>query len=137
MVRTIGIALVILGLIAQPLMAAIPDSMPINETSSSISVDGSGLNAGMADHDTMGSEQSSQSPCHETAVDQTAPMPCTDCDRDCANGTCASACSLGTFAVLNQSFIKFERLSAVRVFGVSGAPVEGLRYRIFHPPKYA
>ena len=81
MIRMVGIALVILGLIAQPLVAAVPDSMPM--------------------------DQSSQAPCHETAADHTAPMPCTDCDSDCANGACASACSLSALAVLIPSLPKF------------------------------
>lgn len=120
MIRTIGIALVILGLIAQPLMAAAPNSMPFGETSTSVPMD-----------------QSSQAPCHETAAEETAPMPCTDCDSDCANGACASACSPSTVAVLNQMLLKFERFSAVRVVNTSGALAQGLPSRIFHPPKHA
>jgi hypothetical protein len=137
MVRIIGIALVILGLIAQPLMAAMPDSMPIGESLSSISTDRFDLDIGMSDHGAMGTDQPSQAPCHETATEDTVPMSCTDCDSDCANGACASACSLSTIAVLTQSLLKFEQLSAVRVVGASGALVQGLPSRIFHPPKHA
>jgi hypothetical protein len=137
MIRIIGIALVILGLIAQPLMAAMPDSIPVSDTSSSMSMDHPDLDVGLSDHGTMGSDQSSRAPCHEEAVDQTAPMPCIDCDGNCANGACASACSLGTVAVLNQLILRFERLSAVRVVDTSGALVQGLPSRIFHPPKHA
>jgi hypothetical protein len=137
MIRIIGIALVILGLIAQPLMAAMPHSMPTSDTSSSMSMDHPNLDAGLSDNVTMVSDQSFQAPCHEEAVDQTAPMPCIDCDGNCANGACASACSLGTVAALNQLILRFERLSAVRVVGTSGALVQGLPSRIFHPPKHA
>lgn len=125
MVRTIGIVLVILGLIAQPLMAATPDFMSFGDTSSSISVD----------HADPG--LSSEAPCHESSAEQSAPMPCTDCDGDCANGACASVCSLTTLAVLNQSLLIFERVSAVRIVGASGMLVQELRARIFHPPKHA
>lgn len=125
MIRMLGIALVILGLIAQPLMAAMPDSMPMGDTSSSMSMDHSG------------GDQPSQAPCHETTTDQVAPMSCTDCDSDCANGACASACSLSALAVLIPVLPKFEHLSAVLVVGPSGALVHALPSRIFHPPKHA
>ena len=91
MIRMVGIALVILGLIAQPLVAAVPDSMPM--------------------------DQSSQAPCHETAADQTAPMPCTDCDSDCALNESrypsyslrANCTSKGTWLPPGNSRNAFER----------------------------
>ena len=132
MIRVIGIALVILGLIAQPLIADMRDSMHCGETTSSVSMDGFDLDVGMSEHRATGGDQPSPTPCHGTAAEETAPIPCTDCD-----GACVSACSLGTLAVLNQSSIKFERLSVVRVVGASGALVLGLPSRIFHPPKHA
>lgn len=134
MVRIIGIAFVILGLIAQPLIAAVPDFMPLSDTSSSMSMDHSDLDVSVSDHGTAGGDQA---PCHENAAVQSASMLCTDCDSDCANGACASACSLSTLAVLNQSFLTFECPSAVRLVSASGALVQGLRARIFHPPKHA
>lgn len=137
MLRMFAIALVILGLVAQPLMAAMPDSMPISDASSVMSMDHSNPDVGKIDHDSMVGDQSPEAPCHETIAKDTSPMPCTGCDSDCESGSCASACSFGTVAVLNQSNFKVERLSAVRVVDVSGALVQELPSRIFHPPKHA
>jgi hypothetical protein len=137
MIRIVATALLILGLVAQPLMAAMPDSMPISHASSAMSMHHSNPDVGMADHGSMGSDQSSGAPCHETIAKDTSQMPCTDCDSDCVGGSCASACSLGTVAALNQINLRFERLSAVRVVGTSAALVQELPSRIFHPPKHA
>lgn len=137
MLRMFGIALVILGLVAQPLMAAMPDSMPISDALSVMSMDHSNPDVGRTDHGSMGGDQSPEAPCHETVAKDISPMPCTDCDSDCVSGSCASACSFGTVAVLNQSSFKVERPSTVRVVDASGALVQELPSRIFHPPKHA
>lgn len=137
MVRIIGIALVIMGLIAQPLMAAVPDSIPFDITSTSAPMDHSDVDAGKSDHSTLNDDQTTQPPCHEAAVEEATPMSCTDCDSDCANVACASACSLGTLVLLTESSLNFEHLSAVRVISTSGALVHALPSRIFHPPKHA
>lgn len=136
MIRIIGTALVIMGLIVQPLMAAVPDYMPANNTSTSSSMDHGNQDAGISDH-SMNGDQTPQAPCHETDAEKAAPMSCADCDSDCANGACASVCSLGTLMLLNQTSFNFERLSAVRVISPSGALVQALPSRIFHPPKHA
>jgi hypothetical protein len=133
MIRMYGIALMIVGLIVQPLMAA----MPVCETSLSMSVHHSVLNVDRSDQVTTRGDEPSQAPCHDIAADQVAPMPCNDCDSDCANGACASASSLSALAVIIPSLLKFERLSAVRVNSASGELVHGLPSRIFHPPKHA
>ena len=137
MVRIIGIALVIMGLIAQPLMAAVPDYIPFNNTSTSASMGHGDEDAGISDHSTKNGDQTPQAPCHEAAAEEVAPMSCTDCDSDCANGACTSACSVGTFLMLNEPSLNFGRLSTVRVISASGALVQGLPSRIFHPPKHA
>ncbi len=60
MLRMIGIVLVIWGLIAQPLMAAMPDSMHLGESSSSMSMDDGDLDIVMSHPGTMGADQPSQ-----------------------------------------------------------------------------
>lgn len=137
MVRIIGIALVIMGLIAQPLMAAVPDSLPLDTTSTLAPMDHSDVDAGKSNHSTMNGDQTTQTPCHETSAEEAAPMSCTDCDTECANGPCASACSLGTLVMLNETSLNVEHLSAVRVISTSGALIQALPSRIFHPPKHA
>ncbi|MFT6052817.1 MAG: hypothetical protein ACI9B9_002472 [Halioglobus sp.] len=121
MVRIIGIALVILGLIAQPLLAAVPDSMPIGESDQAVTA----------------SEQPSEMPCHEAVSPETAPEMCSGCDNDCANGACASACSLSMVATLSPSLFTFKLLSCARQTDYSGALVQEFPSRIFHPPKHA
>lgn len=137
MIRIIGIAIVILGLVAQPLMAAMPNAMPIGEASPLMTKQTSNSDIELTDHDSMVGDQSSGTPCHETAVKDTSPMSCTDCDSECVNGSCSCACSIGTVAVLNQVHLSFARLSAVRLVGASAALVQELPSRIFHPPKHA
>ncbi|MCB1688587.1 MAG: hypothetical protein KDI33_08880 [Halioglobus sp.] len=127
MVRFIGIAVLILGLIVQPLRAAVPDSMPVSDASSSMSMDHSRPDGA---HGTM-------SPCHEMAAEQAAPMSCPDCDDDCAGGSCASACSPGTLALLPPTLFNVDSFTAVQVAVAGDAPVQGLPSRIFHPPKHA
>lgn len=137
MVRIIAIALVILGLVAQPLMAAMPDSMPIGEASSLVSKQASNPDIQLTDHESMVDDHSSVAPCHETAVQDTSAKSCTDCDSQCISGSCSSACSIGTVAVLNQVNLSFARLSAMRLVGASAALIQKLPSRIFHPPKHA
>lgn len=120
MVRIFGAALVILGLIFQPLMAAVPDFMPID----------------MPDHSAMGGEQATLPPCHETAAEELAPESCTNCDSDCDDGTCSAICSPSTVAVLNQPLHNAKRFSQRRAVTVRGALVQALPSRIFHPPKH-
>jgi hypothetical protein len=121
MIRTVAIALVILGLIAQPLMVAAPDSMPI----------------GKSNHAASASDKPSQAPCHETASQEIAPEMCPDCDSDCANGACTSACSLSILATLNPSLFTSRFLSPSLQIDYSGALVQEFPSRIFHPPKHA
>jgi hypothetical protein len=126
MARIIGIAFVILGLVVQPLMAAIPDFIPVSDAPSSMSMD----------HSTADGAQAAMAPCHEMAVEQTVPKSCMDCDDDCANGSCASACSLIMLALLAPSFFDVDSFTAVRVAVAGDALVQGLPARIFHPPKH-
>ncbi len=137
MVRIIGIALVILGLLAQPLLAAVPDYTPFNNTSAPAPMEHDNEATGKYDHNAMNGDQATKPPCHEAAAEEAAPMSCTDCESDCTSGACASACSLGTLVLLNESSLNFEHLTAVRVISASGALVQALPSRIFHPPKHA
>lgn len=137
MFRMFAIAVIIFGLIAQPLMAAMPDSMPNGETSSSLSMHSPNLHIDTSDQDITVSDQASQTPCHQVTDDQTAPISCANCDNGCTNGACASACSMGAIAVLIPSLLTFERTSAGRVIAASIALVHRAPSRIFHPPKHA
>jgi hypothetical protein len=127
MVRLIGIGLLILGLIVQPLMAAVPDAKPVSDASSSMSMDHSRPDGA---HETV-------APCHEMAAEQAAPMPCAACDDDCAGGACASVCSPGTLALLPPTLFNVDSFTAVQVAVAGEAPLQGLPSRIFHPPKHA
>jgi hypothetical protein len=137
MIRLIGIALVILGLVAQPLLAAVPDSMVVSGAQSSGLLNTADSDHDMIDHSAMGADQSSQAPCHESSAEEISSAPCENCEVNCADGMCASDCSLSGVALIHQLLVNLDSSSATRVVGITGALVEGLPARIFHPPKHA
>ena len=137
MIRLLGIALVILGLIAQPLMAAVPDSTAVSDAQSSALIDTADSDHGMIDHSAMGTDQPSQAPCHESSTKEISSAPCENCEVNCADGMCASACSISGAALTHQLLVNLASPSATRVVGTTGALVEGLPAPIFHPPKHA
>lgn len=134
MLHKIVIALMIWGLIAQPLTAAMPDRMAAESSSSFETVDTDSVNAS---HHAMIGNDTSAPPCHETAEEAPVALDCADCTDDCANGVCASSCSVVSPTVVSEAVPQLLRPTSVRVFGSTGALVQGLLSRIFHPPKNA
>lgn len=134
MQRKIVIVLMIWGLIAQPLAAAVLDFMPATNSTLSVMADGDSTLTG---HHAMSDVETTNSPCHETADQAQASMDCADCDDGCANGACASSCLFSSPAVMSQVVSMHGCNSHARVIGINDALVQGIPPRIFHPPKRA
>ena len=137
MIRLIGIALVIWGLIVQPLMAAMPAPMT-DESSHSVAMADSGVMAhAMGHHGDQDVEDSSEASCHDNATDSATSESCDNCDMDCINGICASSCVISGAAAFQKSSVNLDLFSSSLVAAFSGARAYGLPSRIFHPPKHA
>ena len=136
MLHKIVIALMIWGLILQPLRAAVPDLMPVDGSSTAVVVDSDNTLA--AAHHAMSDNSASVSPCHDM-VDEVSDssLDCADCDDGCATGACASSCSVSSPAIANQALTKIVGRAPARVAATSDALLQGLLTRIFHPPKHA
>ncbi len=144
MVRSIGIVLVILGLIAQPLVAAVPTPMVGESPHSHITSDSAVLIHAMDHQGGQDVEQPSETHCHEstthesTTIAISAPSElCDNCDKDCCmNGNCASSCVVSGAAAIQKSLVNTDLLRSASVAIFSGACVSRPPSRIFHPPKY-
>ncbi|MCX2979281.1 hypothetical protein EYC98_00195 [Halieaceae bacterium IMCC14734] len=135
MIRVLGMSLLILGLVFQSLAYAMPDFAADIDSSSLPTTADTAISS--AHHAAMAADQDSTAPCHEPVAELEAPGHCADCEGDCANGACASACSLGAAAILGQPALIPHRTAAAPLV----AAIEGSRHavaaRIFHPPKHA
>lgn len=137
MIRSIGIVLVIWGLIVQPLMAATPSPVAGGSPHFLVASD-SGVEAhAMEHHGDQDVEEPSKAPCHKNATDDASSESCDHCNNDCMNGICASSCVISGAAAFQQSSVNLDLLSSTSVAASSGARAYGLPSRIFHPPKHA
>tara|TARA_R110002049_G_scaffold308839_2_gene514416 strand:- start:4854 stop:5258 length:405 start_codon:yes stop_codon:yes gene_type:complete len=134
MLHKIVTALMIWGLILQPLVAAVPGPMLADSSSTVVVVDSDNT---MAAHHAMSDDNASTPPCHEMVDEVPESMDCANCDDGCASGACASSCSLSAPAILGQTLTRLAGQSPVRAIATSDALVQGLLTRIFHPPKHA
>ena len=134
MLHRIVIALMIWGLILQPLTAAMPDLMPVDSSSTAVVVDSDNT---MAAHHAMSDGSGSAPPCHDMVDEVPDSMDCANCDDGCASGACASSCSISSPAIIGQALIRVAGHAPARVAATSDVLVQGLLTRIFHPPKHA
>lgn len=137
MIRLIGIALVIWGLIAQPLMAAMPAPMTGDSSHSAEMVDSGVMAHPMGHYGAQDAEEQSKAPCHEKTTDSASSESCDNCDMDCMNGICVSSCVMSGAAAFQKSSVNLDLFSSSLVAAFSGARAYGLPSRIFHPPKHA
>jgi len=133
MIRLIGIALVIWGLIAQPLMAAVPVSTADDHPRTTMSSDADAMPHNMEHHSGQSSGETSEIPCHENVADET----CDNCETECMDGVCGSPCASSGAAALQKSSVNLDLFSSSLVAASSGARAYGLPSRIFHAPKHA
>lgn len=143
MIRFVSIAIVMWGLVIQPLMAAaMPTQMMQDSDSAHLPmVDDMAMPVHANGHDENSSfamKDSSKAPCHEKSPDESSSVHCDNCDDSCANGLCGSSCTTGS------SPAAFQKLSAnlgingsTLLTSTTGARIDGLFSRIFHPPKHA
>ncbi len=133
MIRSVGIVMVVWGLIVQPLMAAM-----LTESSQSIAVVDSGvIEHVMAHHGDQDAEEQSKALCHEKTTDSASSESCDNCDMDCMSGICASSCVMSGATAFQKSSVNLDLFSSSLVAAPSRARAYGLPSRIFHPPKHA
>ena len=136
MIRALSISLLILGLVFQSLVFAMP---VVSLDSGSSSLPTQAADAGLANphHAAMAADQDSTAPCHEPVAELEEPVHCAGCDGDCANGGCASACSQGAAAVLGLPTLTLHRTATAPLLAFSAVSLHPITARIFHPPKHA
>ena len=136
MIRLIGIAILIWGLITQPLMAAIPmtDSSNHSEKSSVT------MSHDMNQHVSQSSEKKSKSssPCHEKTADEMSEESCDKCERVCIEGMCGASCVPGGAGAISRLSCNSNQIER-NFFVISSQVASPHRFpsRIFHPPKHA
>lgn len=136
MIRSVGVVLVVWGLIFQPLMAMSPSQIVNNNTHAVVVLD-----TGMPAHgDVLSPDiatdtgELSTPPCHEERVDKSSSSNCDNCD--CKSGICTSHC-VGVVAAIQQSTVTSELKSTSQELALFEMPTLGLPYLLFHPPKMA
>ena len=134
MLHKILIALMIWGLILQPLSGAMPGQISADNVQSVVLVESDDTKAA---HHAMIDSGAPMPPCHEMVEDVLDSMDCSDCNDECASGACISSCSISSPAITAQSFIRLAGHAAARVVVANDALVPGPLTRIFHPPKHA
>jgi len=134
MLHKIVTALMIWGLILQPLSVAMPGQMSADNVQSVVLAES---DDSMAAHHAISDSGAPIPPCHEMVEDVPDSMDCSDCNDECASGACISSCSISSPAITAQSFIRLAGHAAARVVVANDALVPGPLTRIFHPPKHA
>ena len=145
MIRFVSLVIVIGGLIVQPLVAAaMPAKMMMDSTHSSMVVDivaGADTSVHADAHHDNHSESpgsTSKAPCHEKSADASSSEHCDKCDDNCANGSCATSCVVGSgTAAFQKMSVNLGLSSNKLVITTTETRSYGLPSRIFHPPKHS
>ncbi|MFT4826366.1 MAG: hypothetical protein ACJAUG_003747 [Halioglobus sp.] len=143
MIRFVNIAIVVWGLVVQPLMAAaMPTQMMQNSDSTHLSMSADMVMPAHTDghhkDSSLAMENSSKAPCHEKSPDGSSLEKCDNCGNSCSSGLCDSSCTVGNGPAA------FQNLSGMLVLKrsiVATSTTESLSHahpsRIFHPPKHS
>lgn len=136
MVRSIGMLLIIWGLITQPLMAALTEPMTDNSSLSVVAnVDVAGH--AMGHHGDPNVDDSSITPCHDSVAAEGPTEPCDNCGNDCADVNCATSCAMSGAVAVQKPLVNIDRLVSVLASVFPEVRAYGTPSRIFHPPKQA
>lgn len=135
MVRLVGIVLVILGLIFQPLMAAMPielanqgtDTVATSNIDASAHVDGHENH-----HDQKVAGKLAEEPCHGGATEDGS---ASDAHDGCV--TVGGCCGICVASISYNLIISSNPQINVPVIGKAENLVLGILSSIFHPPKHA
>lgn len=149
-----GIALIVWGLIAQPLMQPVPikmdaadaRTMMVSGTSPTPHAEGHDLHHhhhSEIAHAGQQVEMTSDAPCHSKS-DKEPSKPCNhcksaNCNADCMNaGHCSSSCTTTGGSLLAQLFtIPSPNLNKLAQLCTNEALTFGPPSRIYHPPRHA
>ncbi len=141
MIRIAGIVAVTLGLIMQPLMAAIPVEIASQnaDTTVDLAVGMSAHGGEHGHHDTQNNNKLSGAPCHEISAENgPSPGTCGHCDTNCANsGICASSCFGGGAAVSGEVMAAPQQRITPAIVGNTERLDSGFLSLIYHPPKHS
>lgn len=137
MIRYLGLAFVILGLITQPLVAAMPAQvMGDNKPSSMVPyADAVGQKHNKHVQTLKGSAKDH---CHEKSVDELSSNHCKDCDNNCDKGLCACSCISGCSVTISQkTSITLDLKGSITLTSIDWECPDALPSTIFHPPKHS
>lgn len=139
MSRWVGIVLIIVGLIFQPVVAAVPNILADYQTGPVVSLNTSTpAHADTHDHHAQEAiHKNTQASCHKNAANGEPSSSAHDSEHiDCLNsGTCASLCVLSAGAVSSVGLPKSNRQATSAFLSISTHPGFNLLSRIYHPPK--
>lgn len=142
MIRLIGLAILILGLIIQSMVVAVPVTMT-NENHEPVASSESGVMPHDIHHriDQPSDKSSKHSePCHQQKGSTTKAHSesCDMCDMQCIDGMCATSCTSGGMVVFNNEQVNLSRLNKNLVcHSLLISSPNRFPSLIFHPPKHA
>ena len=135
MVRLVGIVLVILGLIFQPLMAAMPIELANQGTDNvaTSNIEASAHVDGHANHrDQKVADKAAEKPCHGGATENGSSSEAHD---GCI--TAGNCCGVCVASICYKMIVSSNPQINIPVIGKAENLVLGILSSIFHPPKHA
>jgi len=146
MIRSLGIMLVILGLIFQPLVAAMPVAPEETNLHSSMSSSSDAVPSSMAHMTRSANEAMTKMRCHKhksaiDIADEPGSKCCDDCVMACMAGSCATSCTTSCTSSGMLISHKFSQLVVPQqhrsLVLVAVEPPIRVSSPIYHPPRYS
>lgn len=135
MIRLVGIALVIWGLIVQPLMAGMPVKMANDSTNIEVALDFGA--AEDVDKNQSHHEHNIQTTIESSCHDEASSDSFDDCNIDCmSSGMCASSCALSGDVLNLESRFSLDRQNVIPFFVIAERHDSGFPSYIYYPPKF-
>lgn len=133
MIRFISIFFIIWGLVAQPLVTAMPVDIESDKTQSS-DIFTAPFTANDSQHN-ANQNAAEQPPCHEKKVSESSKEPCEHCNSDCIAGLCGGSCLISGVAAIQFSTSNIVLAGNTVVSTTTDECISKFPPCIFHPPK--
>ena len=133
MIRFISIFFIIWGLVAQPLVAAMPVGKESDKTQFSDIV--TALSTVADGQHGVHQDAADQPPCHEKKVSDSSVEPCQNCNSACIDGLCGGSCLINGVAAIQFSTSNIVLAGSTAIFTTADERINEIPPRIFHPPK--